>query len=390
MSFDLSSTQSVRLNPVQELKLAKPAIDLYVGQILKAVVVTGLTENQVTINISGQNINASTAHHFPPGEIMQVKVLQTGEETILQVIPDKASPTLIQTALLQNLPRQASPAQLFAVLSAVENQTSLPFSIRQQINQLLASITPLAQLPRQMEQAISQSGFFLEAALLNARNSNLASRLHNDLQNQYLQLLKTLADLGIKPPEQGAPSLTSSTREQALPLPGNAPQPQAKIDAQGLVQLPLEELLSVLSEQASQVMARIKTCQFSHLLKSEQPYSLMLDLPVRTPEGYETVSLTINEERIPNTWSSKWSMSFAVSLDELGDVQGTVSLNNGVVDVQINANNSTTLQLLSDNQPQFAQLMASHGLTLGAWGLHPGLIEGKQNPNQFSLLDLEI
>ncbi|MFC7782265.1 hypothetical protein ACFQY6_11375 [Legionella taurinensis] len=68
MAFDIGAVQSVRLNPVQELKLAKPAVDLYVGQILKSVVVGALKDDQVTIQINGQNINAKTAHHFARGK----------------------------------------------------------------------------------------------------------------------------------------------------------------------------------------------------------------------------------------------------------------------------------------------------------------------------------
>lgn len=385
MSFDLSSTQSVRLNPVQELKLAKPAIDLYVGQILKAVVVSGLTENHVTININGQNINANTAHHFEAGELMQVKVVKTGEETILQVVHDKNNPSLIQSALLQNLPRQTAPAQLFALLTVLEKQPNLPQAIRQQINQLLAMITPIQNLPRQMAQALSQSGFFLEAALMNTRGLNKG--MQNDIQAQYLRLAKVLQELGITPPSLGTNEINL---DEALPLAGNTPQPQARVDKQGLAELPMEKLLALLSDQASQVLARIKTSQFSHLLKSAEPYSLMLDLPVRTPDGYESIPLAINEERTANTWGSKWSVSFAVNLAELGDIQGTVSLNNNTIDVQINANETATLNLLAQHQSEFAELMASHGLTLGAWGLHQGLLENKPHPHQFTLLDVKI
>lgn len=390
MSFDLSSTQSVRLNPVQELKLAKPAIDLYVGQILKAVVVSGLSENQVTININGQNINANTAHHFNAGELMQVKVMQTGEETILQVVPDKVNPNLIQSALLQNLPRQAPPAQLFALLSTLAHRENLPRAVQQQINQLLAAITPINQLPKQMAQAINQSGFFLEAALLNARSNKFTSDVQNDMQAQYLRLLQTLANHGIKAPMMGMAPQGEASLDEALPLAGNIPQPQAHLNAQALGELPLEKLLAVLSDQASQVMARIKTSQFSHLLKNAEPYSLMLDLPVRTQEGVDTIPLAINEERMAHAWASKWSITFAINLAELGDIQGTVSLNNATVDVQINANEPTTISLLAQQQQEFATLMASHGLTLGTWGLHHGLVANKPQPQQFTLLDITI
>lgn len=86
MPVDIGYTPSIRLNPIQELKITKPDIELYAGQILKTVVVKELNENQVLININGQNINANTAHHFDAGELLQVKVVLANGETILQVL----------------------------------------------------------------------------------------------------------------------------------------------------------------------------------------------------------------------------------------------------------------------------------------------------------------
>lgn len=85
MSVEMSKTSSVRFPPGQEIKLAKPATELYVGQILKTVVVTTLSNDQVLININGQNLNAKASHHFTPGELFEVKVLANHPETILEV-----------------------------------------------------------------------------------------------------------------------------------------------------------------------------------------------------------------------------------------------------------------------------------------------------------------
>lgn len=90
----------VRLEPLQELKLTKPATELYVGQLLKTVVVKALSENQVLININGQNINARTSHHINPGELLQVKVVKTEGETVLQILRAPPEFNVLHKALL--------------------------------------------------------------------------------------------------------------------------------------------------------------------------------------------------------------------------------------------------------------------------------------------------
>lgn len=392
MAVEISNNHTVRLTPVQEIKLAKPAIDLYIGQILKTVVVTTQGDDQATININGQNINAKTAHRFVPGESIQVKVLQIGDETILQVLPDKSAAITIQAALAQNLPRQASAAQLFALVNVLENHAELSTIIKQQLQQLLASIPSLEQLPQKIAAAIQQSGLFLESSLLNAKNDSDNSYLQYDLKTQYLRLLAVLTQQGIHPAARPilAPIVTS-TAQESLPLPGAIPQPQARVDEALLANLPLEKLLLALSEQATQVLSRIKTSQFAHLLKTpEQPYSLMLDLPVQTKDGQDVVSLMIEEEKQAGTFSTKWSVSFAIHLQKLGNIQGMVSLGNNIVDVQIHAQETTTLDLLAKNQQPFAELISNMGLQLGTWGLHQGLKDNHLAGQKFVLLDLKI
>ncbi|VEG91291.1 flagellar hook-length control protein FliK [Legionella spiritensis] len=392
MITDPSSLQNLRPNPAQEFKLAKPAIDLYVGQVLKTVVVTALTENQVTININGQNINAKTSHHFSPGELMKVQVMKIGDETILKVIPDsKPGQSLIQTALAQNLPYQVPPGRLLAILNTLTGHTSLPSDLKQQISQLLANISSLTQLPRDMAKAVSQSGLFLEAALLNARNNTTDTNLRRDMKAQYLVLLKTLAAYGIEPTGRSLAHATYPLlAHESLPLKGAVPQPQPRTDQQSIANLPVEKLLSALSEQAAHVLARIKTFQIAHAMQSDPPYSLMLDLPVQTESGPEAVSLMIKEERQEGFMPKKWSISFALNLSELGDIQGAVSINNTTIDVQINAEKPDTLDLLASNEAQFSALIEQLGLQLGTWGLHQGLNDNNIDGHHLSLLDLKI
>lgn len=398
MAFDIGAVQNVRLNPVQELKLAKPAVDLYVGQILKSVVVGGLKDDQVTIQINGQNINAKTAHHFSPGEVLDVKVLQIGEETILQVLSDKAPPSPIQTALAQNLPRQAPATALLATLNTLAEHPKLPANIKEHINNILTSLPTISQLPKQIMQAVNQSGLFLEANLLTAANTPAAvpaTVLTTDLKAQYLNLLNTLAQQGITPSTK--PIATTGyemVENDSLPLPGAVPQPHHRMEPkslQSMADMPVEKLLSVLCEHTEHTLARINTSQYSHLMKTpDQPYSLMLDLPIRTPDGQEAIPMLINEEHQNSAMPPRFSISFALSLNDLGDLQGTVTLHQNTIDIHINADKPATLDRLQDHHDEFSKLVNDLGLNLGAFGLHLGLEDNKIDGSRFSLLDLKV
>lgn len=389
MAVEIVQTPSVRLTPGQELKLNKPDTELYVGQILKTVVVKALSENQVMININGQNINAETSHRFNAGELLQVKVTaRSGHEAILQVLRESPQLTAVQKALAQALPRQASATHLLATLAAVENRPELPAIVRHQIHQLLASLTPLAQLPQQLGQAIQHSGLFWEATLLNWRRSN--PTLDKDFKGQCLGMLGLLADAGVKA-SQPAKMPTLSAAEP-LPLPGAIPQPMHRQPPLAFEEQTIASLLAVLREQTEQTLARIQTGQLTHLMQQpEKPYSLMLDLPLQTDSGPEVIPLLISEHRPADpAKASTWSISFAVHLEPLGDIQAKVSLQDKSVDIQIHSSQQETLELLQLHQHTFNELLSELELELRVWGLHPGLQEPEMDTSGVRLLDIRI
>lgn len=391
MAVDISQTPSVRLNPMQELKLTKPDTELYVGQILKAVIIKALSENQVLININGEHINALSSQHLEPGDILQVKVMKNEDGTVvLQVLRDAPPLTPMEAALAKTLPKQAPATHLFATLNELHNLTSLPVNVRQQINQLLASITSINQLPQQLALAIANSGLFWEAALLNWLKNKTSKTLQNDFKGRCLSLLNTLINEGAVAPNP-TNSQTTPQREN-LPLPGAIPQPLHQLLSQSLSELSSNAILNVLREQTEQVLARIKTSQLTNLLKSsDQPLNLMLDLPLRTDAGLEVIPLLIKEYRqeTPPS-SSSWSITFAVNLTVLGDIQAKIKLQNMAIDIQINAEKQETIELLEANQHAFDVLLTSIGLTLRLWCLHLGLEEHDIDTCNLRLLDIRI
>ncbi|CDZ75809.1 Flagellar hook-length control protein FliK [Legionella massiliensis] len=388
MPVDISNTPPLRLNPNQELRFTRPETELYVGQVLKAVVVKSLSESQVLININGENINAQTSQHIEPGELLQVKVIQSDEDPIvLQILKDNSPLTPLAAELARTLPRQASATQLLASLYELSHAINLPTALKQQINQFLASISSVSQLPQQLAQAIANSGLFWEAALLNWRR-NKSSGLQTDFKGQCLRLLAALIEEGAMTPS----THTSNEQRESLLLPGAIPQPLPQASAQSFSGQALSTVLASLREQTEQVLARIKTGQLNNLLQPEgQPYSIMLDLPLGTNRGFDLIALSIKEERQGTPFpSSSWSISFALNLPELGDIQARVKINELAIDVQINAEKQETLILLEANQSIFDNLMANLGLTLRLWNLQLGLEKQNIEGSNLRLLDIRI
>lgn len=388
MPVDLSNTPSIRLNPTQELKLTKPDTELYVGQVLKAVVVKQLAENQVLININGENINAQTSQHLEPGDLLQVKVMKTDEGTIiLQVLRESPPLTPMEAALAKTLPRQAPATHFFATLAALEN-INLPPVVRQRINELFMSITSITEFPQQLSQGIANSGLFWEAALLNWRRNNSSANPQNDFKGQCLRLLNMLINEGAKAASGAA--LPANSRE-SLPLPGAIPQPMHQLLAHSFAEKSMGTILNVLREQTEQVLARIKTTQLTNLLQpADQPFTLMLDLPLRTNSGVDIIPIHIKEHRQEATETSSWSISFAVSLADLGDVQAQLKMQDMAIDIQINAEKQNTIELLNTHQKAFDELLTNLGLTLRLWNVHLGLEERDIDTCNLRLLDIRI
>ncbi|STX39589.1 flagellar hook-length control protein FliK [Legionella feeleii] len=393
MPVDIGYTPSIRLNPIQELKITKPDIELYAGQILKTVVVKELNENQVLININGQNINANTAHHFDAGELLQVKVVLANDETILQVLHEPPPLTPIQTALLQALPKQASATHLLASLTALENMPNLPAAVQQQLHQLIDSITPLSRLPQHFAQAIRQSGLFWEATLLASQQNNVTQSLNNDFKGQCLRLLAVLLNEGITPANAAPdPVVQQYSQDDTLPLPGAIPHPPQRLPLPNFNDHTINSILGVLLEQTEQVLARIKTSQLTHLLHSpDQPYSLMLELPLRVDADLELLPLLIKEHRqSAATAESSWSVTFAINLAHLGSLQARLRLQDRLLDIQINAEKPDTVDLLATHQQTVAELLAALDLDLGLWCLHLGLEKDDIDTSNLRLLDLRV
>ncbi|MDP3268163.1 MAG: flagellar hook-length control protein FliK [Legionella sp.] len=393
MAVEMNKSPSIRLTPGQEIKLAKPVTELYVGQILKTVVVTALTNDQVLININGQNLNAKSSHHFTPGELLDVKVIANQSETVLEVQHKSPSLSLLQSALLHVLPRQAPATNMMHTLTQLMQSGNLSPALYQQIKMLLGTIIPLSQLTQHMTQAISQSGVFLESALLDWQRTKSSQSLHADFKGQCLKILASLIA-----EQKNSPPLPNNLMESRLlvqndplPLPGAIPQPLHKNSLFNLDELPIETLQHILREQVSQVLARITANQLNHLIHdNKEGFLLMLDIPIKTNEHIDVIPIMIKQHKAEPMQPSKWSVSFALSLSTLGDLQATVALNSNAIDIKINAERTQTVEILRDCHEELKSILEESGLNLGQFHLHTGLEQNHIDVANLRLLDIRI
>ena len=412
MDLGINRPSSAQALTSQEIKLSKLDLALYLGQALKAVVLTPPNDGEVTININGQNINAKTSHHFTPGETLNVKVVNTEDEIVLQVQQQAQNApglqkTILQNALLQALPKQAPATNLLENLeqlvqnSQLGQNDKLPAAIMQQIKTLLATIPALSQLPQQLSKAINQSGVFLESALLQWQPGMPSEPLQTDFKAQYLKLLNSLPielkNNFLLSSQSNTQDTNTSLQREPLPLPGAIPQPLHKDAVLNLADKTPETIQTVIHEQINQALSRITANQVTHLTQNAQMddnktgFLIMLDIPVKTPENdIDVIPLMIKQRKPTATEPTQWSISFAVSLSELGDMQGTVTLNGTEVNVKINTEKQETIDTLHHYEGDMQSLLKDLGLNLGGFNIKLGLDNNQIQTENLHLLDIRI
>lgn len=391
MSVEMNKSASVRLTPQQEIRLAKPIADLYVGQILKTVVINTSGNDEMTININGQHLNAKTPYHFMPGDLLEIKVLNNSpEEVVLEVQRQDNHASILQSARLQYIPIQAPATSFLNHLCQLVNYQNLPREVLQQIRTMMISIMPLSQLPESMAQAIVQSGAFLESMLFELKKNN-SILLKNDFKSLALKLLNSLSSLKQYQLNQYVNDSLNHVNQDHVPLPGAIPQPVSSGTILKLLDMTPEEIQIILKQQVTQVLARITSNQLHYLSHEHEPgYLIMLDLPVKTADGIDVIPIMIKEHKTLALQPAKWLVTFALHLSELGDLQAKIALTGQQLDVTINTKDSESINKLQPLQKEFNQLIANLGLSVKEWQFHHGLEENQIDVKNTRLLDIKI
>lgn len=193
---------NLNLSQLQNLNERNLSSVLKVGQQLN-VNIDKISGNQVLIKLGSLSLNATTLDTALKTGPAKVEVTQTQPQLMVSLVkttntPSNASASnqkivetlLLQTALRQLLPNQASLNQTFQQLSLLPN---LPPNLQAPLQQLLDQMkkTNLPNGGKALKAEVENSGLFFESKVKNIPAGKNAQTLQQDLKALMLQLLKT-------------------------------------------------------------------------------------------------------------------------------------------------------------------------------------------------------
>lgn len=391
MSVEMNKPSSIQSSAVQDIKKSNPTTELYVGQLLKAVVISSQSPNEVQIQINGQDIHARTAHQFNRDDVLDVKVVSSGNEIILEVQNRMISTANLQAFLLQYLPKQAPATFLFHLLSLPQQRLNLSSQLNKVIGRFMDTIIPLYQLPNHMKSGISQCGLFFESNLYDGKQDNVSHAIPVDFKGQCLKLLSQLTHESETPDTVLSKQQPDSLETVPLPLPGVIPQPLVKSSFETICDSQSEMIPYWIKEELSRVLARITAHQIHHLIhKNQNEFVLMLDFPVRTLQGIDVIPILIQQHPAKPLHPSQWSLSFALNLSRLGALQGVISISSFSIDIKLNVAEENTIPFINQYQSEISQSMSDLGLNLRGWAVQLGLEKNQVDTGNLKLLDIRI
>jgi len=258
--------------------------------------------------------------------------------------------------------RQASLAPLFANLAEAQDAPALPPAIKTAIGRLLALQTPLSgQITAQIvQQAIAQSGLFLEAHLAKTGGRQPAPP---DIKAALLTLQRALA---AEPPAE-APA---GTRPMPTPPPvreaGLTPQAAALATLSARDEAPV--IVQHLAAQVDQAVARQTLHQLASLPDGAPP-TWMFELPVATPQGTAVAQFQIDRDGQGSTSSEAsqaWRVRFSIDIEPLGPVHVHLRMDGDAAAVTVWAEREDGLERLRSMGAELSQSLP------GEVTFHPG------------------
>lgn len=405
-----TTPETLSLQPGNQV--AVEVIKLLAQQNLLVKLSTPLPNIPAQLEVDLSQLTAAQRNSLQPGDKLTLEILK------LQPLSVAIRPTPnidINQLQRQLLPQLLTPPAKLAGLLTPVNDSNVPRQITPAINQLLQSVAqPQAlQNPQQLQQAISQSGVFLEQQLarqapvsqdFKANLLTLAAALKTALQNgditaakinqlptevrqQLVQLLSQPHHLKQLPAQ--IPSLLSSvgktptqlilqllTGQTTLPLLQSAqtlPPMTAAIQNQ---QIPAQfaELarLQLLLREVESTLARVQLNQLSMLREPDSTSTTsqvwLTDVPIRDKQQLQWLQLQIecrkNAAGDEDETDDHWQVTLNLETLTLGQLQAAISLQNSQVQVILTAQSPTTLNLLEQDLDWLHEKLAALDLNV--------------------------
>lgn len=377
--------QNSQLQSLLTLDTGKPlARALAVGQVLQAKVVGRSTDGTVTLRDNrGIQMAAHSTLAFKPGEQLTLRVESLGRQPVLRVLTQPSGDAVELQALRHILPRQQPLAPLMNQLRAVsQDSASLGFQPSQELSvtarQVHALVRPLSDVlvPARLQQAVLNSGLFLESRLAAGGGATERWSVTQDLKGGLLRLSAVLENH-----PNAATSSTQRASAETAALRTGLDSPPASPGKEGE---PLRELL----RQTEGVLARMQVRQLS----STGPHAngvtaWHVEVPVTNNGQTEVLPLQFERENDDgDDQTAIWSVKLAVELESLGKLYARVVLAAGTVSTTLWAERPETAVLAKRHLAGLQDAFVTAGLPVGVVCCQQGAPQDSQSLNAWPAL----
>ncbi len=278
-----------------------------------------------------------------------------------------AAPSALQTAVASAAGSQAGLAGLLANLESALQSPSLPSDVQAAAAQILDAQLSLDPPPtaQDLQQAVAQSGLFLEAQL-----AQTGAPPDGDMKAALLSLIDMLEPL-IGP---AAPASTGAS--PAPPYAGAPLQGQPPATPLLLPDAALELVAALLSKDAKGALSRQVLMQAASLPKSAQTSaptsalgasssqrpgaSWLFELLFAAPDGPAVAQFEIDRDGEPPRDGAPdpiWRVRFSLDFAPIGPIHARISLSGGQAHVALWAENDDTRSMLDAHQADLAHAL---------------------------------
>ncbi len=303
------------------------------------------------------------------------------------VPPQAPAPSALQTAVASAAGSQAGLSGLLADLTSALQSAGLPADVQLAAAQILDAQLPLDPPPtaQDLQQAIAQSGLFLEAQLAQGGTPPAG-----DLKAALLNLIDTLEAAT----DIDAPAGLASTGNGPAPPYAGAPL-QGQPPAATLLppDAALELVAALLSKEAKGALSRQMLMQAASLPKSGQTSSSQMSLDqgaaqrssaswlfellFAAPDGPAVAQFEIDRDGDPPREGGPdpiWRVKFSLNFAPIGPIHARISLSGGQAHVALWAENDATRSLLDAQHGDLAEALREDELTA-----HVAVFQGQPN-----------
>lgn len=326
---------------------------------------------------------------------MAGQVAQTPQQTAAAanaVAPPTLSPLaqardLLMPLVRNALARQGGFAPLFANLEAASQLPleKIPYPVRVMLeNTLMQRLDPAAQddLAQALKAAVSQSGIFQEAHLVNGA----PAAANADMKTQLLSLRQVLTNWLMQ--EGGPPPQAPVQDSQRLRPPLRGEMMQAQKPEQAAIEPNMKpaEIAAHLLAETDSVLDRIRLMQFAGIsdriaaLPSQvepQQRQWLTEVPLQMPNGVAVLPLAIERDGGSGAAGYTpdqrvWRMRFTLETNELGPLDVTIALRGQHVDVKFWAERPATAAMIDAESNVLAETLSEAELTVDSVSCQAG------------------